>query len=119
MPQEVNVFGGDVEPTENLRNVPTQSSKDDQIIEQQWRAYTRARDAGHAAPAERLLATPAAGHPEQATPIRQNPELRRRQDRDLDLTTPALRFGAGQFLALQHATIRLEPRVLTEPALEV
>ncbi len=47
MPQEVNVYGGDLEPTENHQAIPSQSNEDDQIVEQQWRAYTRARDAGH------------------------------------------------------------------------
>ncbi len=35
--------------------------------------------------------------------------LRRRQDRDIGLMTPALRFEPGQFLGLQHAAIGLEP----------
>jgi hypothetical protein len=39
----------------------------------------------------------------------QNSGLSRRQDRNRGLTTPALRFGVGRFLALQHATLGLQP----------
>lgn len=41
--------------------------------------------------------------------ICQNSGLWRRQDPDLGLTSPALRFGASWFLAHQHGTTGLEP----------
>jgi site-specific recombinase XerD len=41
--------------------------------------------------------------------ICQNSGLKRRLDRDPGLATPALRFRAGRFPALQHATMGLAP----------
>jgi hypothetical protein len=48
MAQDFNAFGGDFhEDNKQALAVLTQTPEDDAIVEQQWSAYTRARDAGH------------------------------------------------------------------------
>lgn len=42
----MNAYGGDIEDRGD-KPVMNASSEEDQIVEQQWTAYTRARDAGH------------------------------------------------------------------------
>ena len=42
----INAFGGDAEETVD-RNLAVQSGDADDIVNQQWAAYTRSRDAGH------------------------------------------------------------------------
>lgn len=44
---EINAFGGDKDIIKVKNAVQTQSSADDLIVDKQWAAYVRARDAGH------------------------------------------------------------------------
>ena len=45
--EKMNAFGGDYHQTENKQSLVIVSDEDSAIVEQQWSAYTRARDAGH------------------------------------------------------------------------
>lgn len=47
MAKEVNAFGGDQQLATQPSTVENQSHADDGVVEKQWTAYTRARDAGH------------------------------------------------------------------------